>query len=133
MGKRCHIEDSDDDRDGKQQVGCLEREAAERDELVPEQQDEVAGQQEPHDLDQGEDRRRMLRISDPTEGRDHRQRDERQRQHRLSPSPLAIPAIRDRHAESHKTGRRQVLQQRRRLGQDSPCPPLRPSSIQVGI
>ncbi len=52
----------------------------------------------------------MLRISDPAEGRDHRQRDERQRQHRLSPSPLAIPAIRDRHAESYKTGRRQVLQ-----------------------
>ena len=57
----------------------------------------------------------MLRISDPAEGCDDSQRDESQRKHRLGASPLAIPAIPDRHAEGYKPDRRQVLQKRRGL------------------
>ena len=75
----------------------------------------------------------MPGIPDPAQRGDNRQADEGESQHRLCPSAFAIPAVRDGDPQSHKPGRRQVLQKRCALGQDSPCPPLRPTAIQVGI
>ena len=75
----------------------------------------------------------MLRVLEPPQHRHHREGDQRHGEHALGAGAVPVPPVGDRSAEGDEGERGQVLGNDRGLGQDSPCPCLRPCSTHVAI